>query len=322
MGCLQLRYNQIEKPTLKSVWSSTQIQKNHVNSYHYGARYYDANIARWTSVDPLAEKYLQWSPYNYCANNPIKFIDPTGMEIEEWSKKLWEKQKNAVIKERNRLQSKYDGLVAKAEKKGWSAEKLSRKQGNLGKRISSLNSSLETLGVLESSDQVYSLSQITDGSNGGVTLNTETNTINISFGGTANFVHEATHAGQFESGDMAFSSTSGLSLGQDVYDEIAAYKAQFAYKPSSVSGLTSTSVANSFGSITHSWVQGLAGGSLYVPLEHPNYIPGVSANTGVSPLNINSGRSDFIKAYPNATIMKSLPTNFILKNSPNTYYKK
>jgi hypothetical protein len=35
----------------------------------------------WYSVDPLAEKYPNYSPYVYCKNNPVKFIDPDGREI-------------------------------------------------------------------------------------------------------------------------------------------------------------------------------------------------------------------------------------------------
>ena len=35
----------------------------------------------WLSVDPLAEKYMGFSPYNYVANNPLINIDPNGREI-------------------------------------------------------------------------------------------------------------------------------------------------------------------------------------------------------------------------------------------------
>ena len=46
--------------------------------YYYGARYYNPRLSIWNSVDPLAEKYPSWSPYAYCGNNPINYIDPDG----------------------------------------------------------------------------------------------------------------------------------------------------------------------------------------------------------------------------------------------------
>ena len=48
---------------------------------YFGARYYDSDLMMgWLSVDPMADKYPSLSPYNYCAWNPIKLVDPDGRD--------------------------------------------------------------------------------------------------------------------------------------------------------------------------------------------------------------------------------------------------
>ena len=46
--------------------------------YYFGARYYDPKISMWLGVDPKADEFPSWSPYQYCNNNPIILTDPDG----------------------------------------------------------------------------------------------------------------------------------------------------------------------------------------------------------------------------------------------------
>jgi len=46
------------------------------NLYYYGARYYDPYIGRFTQRDPIGDG-VNW--YVYTRNNPLKFVDPTGL---------------------------------------------------------------------------------------------------------------------------------------------------------------------------------------------------------------------------------------------------
>jgi RHS repeat-associated protein len=54
-----------------------------LNVYDFGARNYMPDLGRWANIDVLTENYMNVSGYNYCLNNPLRFIDPTGMAVEE-----------------------------------------------------------------------------------------------------------------------------------------------------------------------------------------------------------------------------------------------
>ncbi|MEO0333499.1 MAG: RHS repeat-associated core domain-containing protein, partial [Bacteroidota bacterium] len=52
-----------------------------LNLYDYGARMYDATLGRWNMTDLLADAYVDFSPYTYVLNNPLKFVDPDGRKV-------------------------------------------------------------------------------------------------------------------------------------------------------------------------------------------------------------------------------------------------
>jgi len=46
-----------------------------IDSYYFGARYYDPEVGVWLATDPQGQ---YWSAYTYCGNNPIMIVDPNG----------------------------------------------------------------------------------------------------------------------------------------------------------------------------------------------------------------------------------------------------
>lgn len=81
--------------------------------YYYGARYYAAWTCRFISLDPLMAKYPGMSPYVGFNNNPIRIIDPSGLEGEDWVKKpgsnTWNWDDNAKVQGTGNHETLADG---------------------------------------------------------------------------------------------------------------------------------------------------------------------------------------------------------------------
>lgn len=92
--------------------------------YNYGARYLDPSIARWTAVDPLADQYVTYSPYNYVMNNPISLIDPDGMSVDT---EIYNKSGKKVGEDKNGKDGKV-ALVSNKVGKQLQKEEISAEQ--------------------------------------------------------------------------------------------------------------------------------------------------------------------------------------------------
>lgn len=81
---------------------------------YFGARYYANTQGRFTSVDSVAG-YLSnpqsLNRYSYVLNNPLKFVDPTGMTVE-WADSEAKKKKDEA-EARTNAQRKYENHIAK-----------------------------------------------------------------------------------------------------------------------------------------------------------------------------------------------------------------
>ncbi|HEU4789549.1 MAG TPA: DUF6443 domain-containing protein [Flavobacterium sp.] len=105
---------------LKYKYNGKELQDDNIggsqlNLYDYGARNYDPAIGRWMNIDPLAQKYVNISPYVYVANNVINAFDPDGKKIvfaKNATKEFKQAFKTAI---KHLKANKADGIFAKLE---------------------------------------------------------------------------------------------------------------------------------------------------------------------------------------------------------------
>ena len=161
--------------------------------YYFGARNYNSDLSLWLSVDPMADKYPNLSPYNYCAWNPMRLVDPDGLRFDTVSMTYV-----------NQLRGEIDKRIETNPNKKEEYEQV-----------------LGELTELTESNQLYHIDKIkTINTNGGLSIEGYTeyslsdNSVQIHFDGTFGaLAHELKHAYQFEKGHLSFDGTNNSSPG-------------------------------------------------------------------------------------------------------------
>jgi RHS repeat-associated protein len=214
-------------------YNGKEIQEEYgLGWYDYGWRMYDPALAKWHCSDPKAEKYFYWSPYSYCYNNPLSFIDPQGDTVkfagatEEAAYNDYKNTVNSHVKSYdNRTQALRDkGKTGKADKRD------AKRSDNVYVQIQG------ELSVAESNENVFMVSMGSNISNtagaGNVSYNKAKSEIdvNIAAGGgwttMQKVSHEFKHIDQFINLELDLNPNGGGGLLYDKTDEVAAFKRQ------------------------------------------------------------------------------------------------
>lgn len=189
-----------------------ELDKMHGLDWHdFGARYQRNDVPSWIGVDPLCEKYYSISPYAYCMNNPIKYIDPTGMIIED-PENIYLRHKDIINEQLLVIQSNLEsGGITDGMRSALKQLEKSYKQV------------LKEYSALEQSEQVYKI--FSADVIGGETYY-DKGAVMIGIGDTSLGVvgHELKHAYQYEKGEISIrldNSKEGTLY--DIGDETAAY---------------------------------------------------------------------------------------------------
>ena len=220
--------------TQRFKYNGKELDRMHgLDWYDYGARHMDG--MRFTSIDPLAEKYYNISPYVYCGNNPVNIADPTGMTWEnpEEAKNLENNIEKRISSLNNKI-SKIEDKISKGNLSVQQIDKLNNKIDNYKRQISCLNQSIKDIILLGEDSHLYSFINVDGGRHSVYESN---NIIHIDKSSDALAIHEITHIRQsLVAGGLNFSSNGYLlNIGSPnnfekmAAMEIEAYRSQYSY---------------------------------------------------------------------------------------------
>ena len=208
----------------------------------YGARMYDQSLGRWFTTDPLSEKYYGLSPYVYCGNNPLKYVDPDGKEWKEKKDEEIAKQLQQQIASRDKSLAKQETSInAKIEKiennTKLSVEKktqrIAKQQGKLENvqfqrtLLSNLDNGITQLGNSKTS---YTFNTVEAGTTATLSSMSDGTIIINNYGMTGNRAHETTHAIQHDNGKITFNplGTNNALMQNPMGLEIQAYATEYS----------------------------------------------------------------------------------------------
>jgi RHS repeat-associated protein len=258
---LEINYTSLN-PKNEYLYNKKELQEE-TGIYDYGARGYDPVTGRFNAIDRMSEKYMIYSGYAYVLNNPMRFVDPSGMTIED--------PENIVGGYKKKNQDNIDAINTILKGGGLSNDVtniLSTAKDNFTQALSEVS-------TLENSDQVYKVSSTT-GAEGGTNYNWDTNKIDISVtNDLGNIGHELHHGFEYEEGKVSFARGKFGSL-YDITDETESYRLQSFLQ-------NSTALSNFLlpgSNITDEWVRN-EGNSMNPKAYQKNAVPD-------GPIDINS----------------------------------
>jgi RHS repeat-associated protein len=123
---------------------------NYMGLLYYGARYIDPRASVFLGVDPKADKYPGWSVYAYCMDNPIRLIDPNGMEAGEPGGHIEPPQISSWISK-----PIVDNIVPYAPGRGPANNSNQPTTNELKETLTNVNNGVNAVGIAATSGALY-----------------------------------------------------------------------------------------------------------------------------------------------------------------------